>query len=230
MHLSFINHRSPTDVSNVPGDGSLFLRTTWVACDHAWVSDLSMHIRHRLAVVCGTALVFLLTLVANEWVFRHSEFVRGVNWIYLPAAIRLLCTLLFGALGAIGILIASWISCFFYTFPSDPVRAAFGGIISALAPYLVYLFATRKLGLSTSLANLTAGRLLVLIPLYSLAGPAMQQAWYAFSGDTVNVGERFIVAFIGDLIGTLVIIYTLKLVLWFVTRMHASTHRASRPH
>jgi len=187
-----------------------------------------MHIRHRLAVVCGTTLVFLLTLVANEWIFRHSEFVRGVNWIYLPAGIRLLCTLLFGALGAIGILIASWISCFFYIFPSDPVRATFGGIISALAPYLVYLFATHKLGLRKSLANLTAGRLLVLILLYSIAGPAMQQAWCALSGDTANVGGRFIVMFIGDLTGTLMIIYTLKLGLWFVTRMHSSMHRASR--
>lgn len=188
-----------------------------------------MHIRHRLAVVCGTTLVFLLALVANEWIFRHSEFVRGVNWIYLPAGIRLLCTLLFGALGAIGILIASWISCFFYYFPDDPVRATFGGIISALAPYLVYLFATRKLGLNASLANLTAGRLLVLILLYSFAGPAMQQAWCALAGDTVNVGERFIVMFIGDLTGTLVIIYMLKVGLWFITRMHASMHRASRP-
>jgi hypothetical protein len=187
----------------------------------------SMHIRHRLAVVCGTTLLFLLTLAANEWIFRHSEFVRGVNWIYLPAGIRLLCTLLFGGLGAIGILIASWISCFFYYFPNDPVRAAFGGIISALAPYLVYLFATRKLGLSTSLVNLTAGRLLVLALLYSLAGPGMQQTWSALSGDTVNIGQRFIVMFIGDLSGTLMIIYTLKLGLRFVTRLHTSMHRAS---
>jgi hypothetical protein len=187
-----------------------------------------MHIRHRLAVVCGTTLIFLLMLVANEWIFSHSEFVRGINWIYLPAGIRLLCTLLVGGLGAIGILIASWISCFFYYFPNDPVRAAFGGIISALAPYLVYFFATRKLGLSASLVNLTAGRLLVLVVLYSLAGPAMLQAWCALSGDTANLGERFIVMFIGDLSGTLMIIYTLKLGLWFVTRMHASMHRASR--
>jgi hypothetical protein len=187
-----------------------------------------MYIRHRLAIIFGTTLVFLLTLVANEWIFRHSEFVRGVNWIYLPAGIRLLCTLLFSALGAIGILIASWISCFLYYFSNDPVRAAFGGIISGLAPYLVYLFATRKLGLSVSLANLTAGRLLILILLYSLAGPAMQQTWCVLSSDTANVGERFIVMFIGDLTGTLFIIYTLKLVLWFVARMHGSMYRASR--
>jgi hypothetical protein len=36
------------------------------------------------------------------------------------------------------------------------------------------------------------------------------------------------VMFIGDLSGTLMIIYTIKLGLWFVTRMHASMHRTSR--
>jgi hypothetical protein len=45
----------------------------------------------------------------------------------------------------------------------------------------------------------------------------------------VNAGVRFIVMFIGDLTGTLMIIYTLKLGLWFITRMHVSMHRASRP-
>jgi len=76
--------------------------------------------------------------------------------------------------------------------------------------------------------NLTAGRLLLLILLYSLAGPVTQQTWTALNGDADNAGERFLVMFIGDLSGTLIIIYTLKLGLWFVTRMHASMHRASR--
>jgi hypothetical protein len=154
--------------------------------------------------------------------------VRGVNWVYLPAGMRLLCTLLFGAMGALGILLASLISCFFYYFPNDPVRATFCGIISALAPYLVYLFATHKLGLRPSLVNLTAGRLLLLILLYSLAGPAMQQMWIALSRDTDNVGQCFLVMVIGDLSGTLIVIYTLKLALRLVTRMHASMYRPSR--
>jgi hypothetical protein len=186
-----------------------------------------MSIRHHLAVICGTALAFLLTLVANEWIFQHSEFVRGVNWVYLPAGARLLCTLLFGATGAIGILLASLISYFFYSFPNDPVRATVGRIISALSPYLVYLLATRKLGLRPSLANLTAGRLLFLILLYSLAGPAMLLTWNALSGNAENEGERFLVMFIGDLSGTLIIVYTLKLGLWFITRKYAPVDRAA---
>jgi hypothetical protein len=186
-----------------------------------------MSIRHHLAVICGTALAFLLTLVANEWIFQHSQFVRGVNWIYLPAGVRLLCTLLFGAMGAIGILLASLIGYFFYSFPNDPVRATAGAIISALAPYLVYLFAMCKLGLRPSLVNLTAGRLLFLILLYSLAGPVMQETWNVLSGDIENAGARLVVMFIGDLSGALIIVYMLKLGLWFVTRIATPVDRAS---
>ncbi len=187
-----------------------------------------LSVRHHLAVIGGTALAFLLTLVANEWIFKHSQFVLGVNWVYLPAGARLLCTLLFGATGAIGILLASLISYLFYSFPNDPLRATVGGIISALAPYLVYLLSTRKLGLRPSLVNLTAGRLLFLILLYSLAGPTMLLTWNALSGNAENAGERFLVMFIGDLSGTLIVVYMLKLALWFVTRMGAPVDRVSR--
>jgi hypothetical protein len=180
--------------------------------------------RHYLTVIFGTALVFLLTLVANEWIFQHSEFVRGVNWVYLPAGMRLLCTLLFGGSGAVGILVASLISCFFYYFPNDPIHATFAAIISALAPYLVYLFATRKLGLRPSLGNLTAGRLLLLILLYSTAGPAMQQIWNVLNNNAEGAGARFVVMVIGDLTGTIAIVYALKLGLWLITSLHRSAH------
>ena len=85
---------------------------------------------HRLCAVVGTALFFIGSLWANQEVFAHSEFVRGVNWVYLPAGVRLLSTLLLGADGALGLLLASWTVDFFYFFPNDPVRAFVGGIIA----------------------------------------------------------------------------------------------------
>ena len=59
----------------------------------------------QACMVAGSAVLFLVVFIANEMVFNsaHFEFVRGVNWIYLPAGMRLLCTLLFGGEGAIGI-------------------------------------------------------------------------------------------------------------------------------
>lgn len=187
-----------------------------------------LHVRRQLAVIGCIALTYLLTVAANEFIFRNVQFAAGIKWVYLPAGMRMLCTLLFGGTGAIGILLASLISSLLYYYPHDPVRAIFTAGISALAPYVVYLIAIRKLGLRASLINLTAPRLMLLILLYSIACPLMHQSWNALNGDTVNVTERFVVMFIGNLSGTLIIVYMLRLGLKLVLRVHASAQRASR--
>ena len=86
---------------------------------------------------------------------------------------------------------------------------------ASMMPKRSTCFVKRVLGLHTSLSNLTARRLLLLIVLYALASPALHQTWFALDGDTTNIGERFLVMFVGDLCGSLVLIYTLKLGLWF---------------
>lgn len=170
-------------------------------------------LRLNASMVLASAFLFLVVFLANEWFFNSAsfEFVRGVNWIYLPAGMRLLCTLLFGGAGAIGILIASWITCVFYFFPDDPLRSFAGGIASAAAPYLVYKLAQYFYGLQVSLANLDARRLLLLSLAYAIANPSLHHAWLLLRGDPV--GQGFFVMVIGDLLGTLVVIYTMKLVL-----------------
>ncbi len=61
------------------------------------------------AMVVFTMVLFVATLALNEWLFSGLEFVKGINWIYLPAGVRLLSTLLFGASGALGLLLVSWL-------------------------------------------------------------------------------------------------------------------------
>lgn len=162
----------------------------------------------NISMVVASALIFLVAFVANEWVFVNTEFVRGINWIYLPAGMRLLCTLLFGGPGAIGVLIASWLTCFFYFFPDDPMRSFVGGIMSAAAPYLVYRIAQHAYGLNASLSNLTATRLLMLAVVYSITSPLMHHVWLILHGDASISG--FLVMIIGDLLGTLIIVYAMK--------------------
>ncbi|GAB3544131.1 hypothetical protein GCM10027343_18850 [Noviherbaspirillum agri] len=119
--------------------------------------------------------------------------------------------MLFGGAGAIGILIASWITCVFYFFPDDPLRSFAGGIASAAAPYLVYKLAQHLYGLQASLINLDPKRLLLLSIAYSVASPSMHHLWLLLRGDAV--GAAFFVMVLGDLLGTLVVIYTMKLLL-----------------
>ncbi|KRB77635.1 hypothetical protein [Noviherbaspirillum sp. Root189] len=168
------------------------------------------------SMVVGSALLFLAMFVANEWLFnsRYFSFIPGINWIYLPAGMRLLCTLLFGGAGAIGILIASWLTCVLYFFPDDPVRSVAGSIASALAPYLVYKMAQYQYGLQPSLANLSPTRLLLLSVVYSLANPLLHHTWLFLHGDPV--GSGIFVMMLGDFLGTLAVLYTIKGVLSFV--------------
>lgn len=43
----------------------------------------------------------------------------------------------------------------------------------------------------------------------------LHQTWLALNRDTQNVGQRFLTMFFGDLFGSLILIYTIKLWLWF---------------
>ena len=82
----------------------------------------------QCAVAIATALLFVLALVLNEWIFGSLQFVRGVHWIYMPAGVRVLCTLLFAEAGAVGLLIVSLLACIYYFFPDDLMRGLLGGI------------------------------------------------------------------------------------------------------
>jgi len=172
--------------------------------------------RLNLSMVVATNIMFILMLVVNEWLFTRWEFARGINWIYLPAGMRLLCILLFGEAGAIGLLIVSWLVCFFYFFPDDFVRSFMGGILAAAAPYLVYRIAQQAYGLRASLTNLTPKRLLVLIVAYSVASPLLHHIWFFLHGDTNQFMEGFFAMFVGDLMGTLIVVYTMKILLSFL--------------
>ncbi|MGH8854940.1 MAG: hypothetical protein ACREWI_11740 [Telluria sp.] len=159
-----------------------------------------------------TAILFLGAIALNELLFASMEFTRGINWIYLPAGVRLLCTLLFAEAGALGVLVASWLVGFLYFFPDDPIRAFAGGIVSALAPYLTYrVLVAGPVG--ASLAGLGPWRLLGCALAFSVASPALHHAWFALQGQREGLLEGFLVMASGDFAGTLIVLYAAKLAL-----------------
>jgi hypothetical protein len=177
--------------------------------------------RLQFTMVLATILFFILTLCINEWLFSYGELVPGINWIYLPAGVRLLSTLLFGGAGALGLLIVSWLVSFFYFFPNDFMRAFAGGIVATIAPYGVYLVAQRALGLRSSLTNLTSTRLLICIIACSLASPLLHHIWFAIYEPPRPLLKSFLVMVAGDLNGTLLVVYAAKMMLGLLPRQHA---------
>lgn len=163
----------------------------------------------NLYLILCTIIMHGLMMLANELFFMRAEFLKGIGWIYLPAGTRLLCTLLFGRPGAVGLLITGWFACYWYYFPGDALRATTGAIAGAIGPYLVYVIAQERLGLRASLTNLTPKRLLLCAVGCSVASPLLHHIWFAIHDDA-NLMSGFAVMFIGDLVGTLIVVYTAK--------------------
>ncbi|WP_229259996.1 hypothetical protein [Duganella aquatilis] len=166
-------------------------------------------------MVAGTIPLHGAMMVVNELFFRRTEFLQGIGWIYLPAGTRLLCTLMFGEAGALGLLISGWVACYWYYFPGDVLRATSGTIAGALGPYLIYLLAQSRFGLRSSLSNLTPRKLLICALGCSVASPLLHHLWFAIHGEA-NLLPGFLVMFIGDLVGTLIVLYTAK---WLLSRL-----------
>ncbi|HEY0489613.1 MAG TPA: hypothetical protein VGD30_08895 [Telluria sp.] len=163
-------------------------------------------------MAAATVVLFCSALFVNELLFTRLEFAPGINWIYLPAGMRLLCILLFAEAGAVGLLLVSWGVCFLYFFPDDVLRSFVGGVIAAAAPYLVYRGAGWLAGARTSLADLTPARLLAYALAFSIASPLLHHFWFALRGQD-NLMSGFLAMAAGDLAGTLIVLYSAKALL-----------------
>jgi hypothetical protein len=177
------------------------------------INTRMIQLRLNLSMVCITAILFLAALAANELLFARLEFAPGINLIYLPAGVRLLSTLLFAEAGAVGLLTVSWLVCFFYFFPNDPVRSFVGGVLASAAPYLVYRGMQRYFGLQPNLANLSPARLLGCALAFSLASPLLHHIWFVVYEHKDQALYSFAAMVIGDLGGTLIVLYTAKFLL-----------------
>lgn len=180
---------------------------------HTKMHQISIH----LLCILGTALLYFGCFYLNKAFFGTLEFSTGVNWIFLPAGLRLLCTLLFAEAGVIGIFIAS-LAAILLALPSVDFVTGFGAAcISGGAPYLTYRLAQAR-GLNPSLQQLTAARLAVLIVMYALTSSLLHQVWFTLRGVSANFVTGFGAMFIGDLAGTLIVVYLMKMILAIARR------------
>jgi hypothetical protein len=161
-----------------------------------------------LIVFCS-AIVYAAFFWLNSFLFQSLVFSSGVSWIFLPAGLRLVLTLIFGAKGAIGISITSVLIGIFFYF-SDPVIAIGAGILGGLSPYIARLTVFKDLNLLKNLSNLDGSKLLNCIFIYSLISPVLHQAWFTFTIPNNYFWDNLGVMIIGDLVGTLIIVYLSK--------------------
>ena len=158
-----------------------------------------------------SAISYTFLFYINNWLTSELVFSLGVNWIYLPAGLRLFLTLIFGLPGAIGIALASFLISYLGEFPHDITVCLGIGLVSGFAPYLARVFVMSNVRLTSDLSDLNFQKLVICILIYALLSAGLHQWWFSTMA-LENAGglSQFSVMFIGDVLGSLLLISLIK--------------------
>jgi hypothetical protein len=172
------------------------------------------HVLETVVLVAVSALLYVEFFSLNDLLFSELEHIQGVNWVFLPAGFRVLLVLGMGLPGAAGIMLANyWIDQ--DSFIGETAwLTLITGVISGFTPWCVKWVMEKKQWLARQLHHLTAQSLLHFVLAYAVANALGHQfVWWAFNKPGANPWVDFWPMFVGDAIGSLLILYTLKLML-----------------
>jgi len=154
-----------------------------------------------------TGLAYIVAYLFNENLLPFTRFADGVNWIYLPSGLRLTLVLVFGMPAALGI---AWSSLLLALWPhgwDNWQQGLVTGLISGGAPWIALLLCRRVLSVQADLSGLRARTLLMMSFIFAITSAALHQAWYGWSDPSPGRAMQFAVMALGDLVGTLLILY-----------------------
>lgn len=164
----------------------------------------------RTTLIGFSFLCYLGFFSLNTIFFSNSHFSTGVNWIFLPAGLRLLLTLVLAEDAAIGISLSSIVIGFSDFFKDDLITGFGAGLLSGLAPYIAYSLVIKQYAISHNLSNMNYRSLFICIVLFALISPTMHQVWFFSRGYTTDFLSSLSVMMVGDLIGSLLVVYFAK--------------------
>ena len=156
-----------------------------------------------------TMLAFLGLNWINELVFLPIEQSQGINWVFIPAGVRLLSTIFFGLAGFEGLLLVGIYLNFFHFHFDSGFRAWSGAVSGALGPYLAALLVKHWFALEPLLKGLTAHRLLFTGVLCGFMSPAFHHTFtWILTGDVHWTALAAMI--IGDTVGILIVLCVAK--------------------
>jgi hypothetical protein len=170
--------------------------------------------------VALSAVAWMVFVPVYYMAFAWTEFVPGANWVYLPHGLRMILVLLFGVAGALGFTLGASVlsGTVLASGPLPPPPDVLIALVPALAAWLAVRWtfkdwAGRYLALPR-LENLQAldGRRLILAAMISAVLNAAGHAviWGIWAPEIAPAQQRFLAMWIGDFLGALLLLYTLR--------------------
>jgi hypothetical protein len=165
-----------------------------------------------LAVVAGVAALWVGLYWLNDWAFHFLAKTQAASWIFLPAALRLIAVLVWGWPGALGLWVGAIVTSS-QVFGNWTPAVLIAAPMTALAPLMAVALMREPLALKPDLGGLSASALAQLA-LVNATGSALLHclAFIVLNDPIANPADIFTML-IGDLVGTLVVLYGMKLLL-----------------
>ena len=163
-----------------------------------------------LVGVLISALLYSALFFFNDWLTGTLKYDLGVSWIYLPAGLRLFLILIFGLAGAVGIAVASFTISYFGVFIPDLVTCIGIGLISGFAPLLAKWLVVSNIPINNDLSNLSIQKIILCIVVYALVSSGLHQYWFELRDLESGSLNHFLVMFIGDIAGSVLLIALIK--------------------
>jgi hypothetical protein len=174
------------------------------------ISISSERSRVFLVAVLISTLLYSALFFFNDWLTETVKYDLGVSWIYLPAGLRLFLILIFGLSGAIGIAAASFAISYFWAFPADLVTCIGIGLISGFAPLLAKWVVITNVNISNDLSNLSIQKIILCVVVYALVSSGLHQYWFELRDLESGSLNHFLVMFVGDIAGSILLIALIK--------------------
>lgn len=189
-----------------PGDA----RTTELS--HYRLSTVAM-----ILFVLGVALGWFALFELNTWLFSRIHLSGFISWIFLPAAIRMLAVMVGGWAGALGLFLGAILTNL-SLLKYEPFNIVILAGLSTLGPLVAFNLCTRWLKLPQDLAGLQRSQLLVFAVAGAIFNTIPHNFYFYFTGLSPDAWSGVIPMFVGDLAGTLIVLYLASVALRLITK------------
>ena len=169
------------------------------------------------AFICifGVATAWVLLFRLNTVIFSHFETSKFINWVFIPAGVRLVSILLFGLYGVVGLFLGALITSSQEGLNLD--TAIIISLISAINPYLAINFAKYCLKVDSLMQGLNAKQLLTISFFAALFNGISHNLYFHLYIRKSSI-FNCINMFIGDFIGSLIVLYTFAFLIKWLRR------------
>jgi len=172
---------------------------------------------YRLSLL--VALVWILLYHINAWLFSFAEVNKHVNWIFLPAAVRMVAVMVLGYTGVAGLFMGALFTSSLWA-SVNPLHDIATAALSSFGPLLAVIFCVKLIRLNSSLEGLGVVHIFVFAWMGAVVNVLLHSAYFSLFGVQSFSISTMVSMLVGDLVGTLVVLYGVSLLLRLALRRH----------